>query len=106
MIVHHIRVLYKMNPIVLVCLICAIIVVAAILGYSFYKDPSSENSEKEPNFRLFFRIGVVFLVIGIIFLVFAFTSDLAFLSTIPLFIIGVIYTTLGWFKRDTWRKRD
>jgi hypothetical protein len=95
-----------MSPIVLVCLICAFIVVAAILGYSFYKDQNFENSEKEPNFRLFFRIGVVFLVIGIIFLVFAFTADLAFLSTIPLFIIGVIYTTLGWNKRDTWQKHD
>ena len=95
-----------MSPIVLVCLICAIIVVAVILGHSFYKDQNNENYEKDPDFRLFFRIGIVLLVIGIIFLVFAFTSDLAFLTALPLFITGVIYTALGWNKRDTWQKHD
>lgn len=95
-----------MNPIVLVCLICAIIVVAAILGHSFYKGQDIEYPEKNPDFRLFFRIGITFLVIGVTYLVLAFTSDLAFLTTLPLFIIGVIYTALGWSKRDTWRKHD
>jgi drug/metabolite transporter (DMT)-like permease len=95
-----------MSPIVLVCLICAIIVVAAVLGYSFHRGQDIEYSEKDPDFRLFFRIGIAFLVIGIICLVLAFTSDLAFLTTLPLFIIGVIYTALGWNKRNTWRKHD
>jgi len=95
-----------MSPIVLVCLICAIIVVAAILGHSFYKDQNVENSEKDPDFRLFFRIGIAFLVVGVTCLVLAFTNDLAFLTTLPLFIIGVIYTALGWNKRDTWQKHD
>ena len=95
-----------MSPIVLVCLICAIIVVAAVLGHSFHRGQGIEYSEKDPDFRLFFRIGITFLVIGIICLVLAFTSDLAFLTILPLFIIGVIYTALGWNKRDTWRKHD
>lgn len=95
-----------MSPIVPICLICAIIVVAVILGTLFYKDRNSENHERDPDFRLFFRIGITFLVIGIICLVLAFTSDLAYLSALPLFIIGVVYTSLGWIKRDTWKKQD
>jgi tellurite resistance protein TehA-like permease len=95
-----------MSPIVLVCLICAIVVVAAILGHSFHKDQTIEYPEKDPDFRLFFRIGIAFLVVGITCLVFAFTIDLAYLLALPLFIIGVIYTALGWNKRDTWQKRD
>lgn len=95
-----------MSTIVLICLICPIVFVAGILGYSFYKERNIYNSDKESDYRLFFWLGIVLLVIGGICLIFAFTSDLTFLSTLPLFIIGVIYTALGWARRDTWQKHD
>ena len=91
-----------MSLIVLICLIGAIVVVAGILGYSFYKDKKRDRAENDPDYRLFFRIGMSFIIIGLIFLILAFTTDLAYLTTIPLFIIGVIYTALGWNRRDTW----
>ncbi|MBN2074403.1 MAG: hypothetical protein JW762_02510 [Dehalococcoidales bacterium] len=91
-----------MSLIVLICLIGAIVVVAGILVYSFYKDRKRDRAENDPDYRLFFRIGMSFIIIGLIFLILAFTTDLAYLTTIPLFIIGVIYTALGWNKRDTW----
>ena len=62
-----------------------------------------EGVFREPDYRAFFIMGIIFLPLGIVFLVIYTTRDLPFAVSIPFIAMGIIYMTIGIVKRDSWR---
>ncbi len=58
---------------------------------------------KEINYRIFFILGMVFIPIGIIWIVLTSLVDNLFVLGIPCLLIGVAFLAAGLTNRDKWR---
>jgi uncharacterized membrane protein HdeD (DUF308 family) len=63
---------------------------------------SKEGKQQATNYRVFFLMGITFFPIGIILLIFSFTSDTSIAIGIPFLVMGITYLVIGLANRDKW----
>jgi len=59
---------------------------------------------KEPNYYIFYIMGIILLFIGLGFMVISLLLDYSFMFSIPIFMIGAVYLAIGLSRKDTWKK--
>ena len=63
-----------------------------------------EGTCKEPNYHVFYIMGIVLLFIGFSFMVISLLLDYSSIVSIPIFTIGVVYLAIGLSHKDTLKK--
>lgn len=80
--------------------IIALLVIAGIILTLIFSKKKKEGKYDEPDYQVFFIMGVSFLPIGIVFMI----------TLSPVFIgftgIGLCYIAIGIANKDKWKKRD
>ena len=89
--------------IALVALLLTIIVSIALMLVVWKRKKTTEI--QKTNYRAFFIMGISFLPLGLIFMIASFLSDIDITIGLPLFILGVGYTSIGWANRNKWKKK-
>ena len=84
---------------IVIGIIVILVVVGIILSVIFLKK-KQEGKYEEPDYRVFFIMGISFLPIGIVFMI---TVSLAFIGFTG---IGICYMAIGLANKDKWKKRD
>ena len=79
--------------------ILIILIVVGILTILLIWKKKKEGEYQEPDYRIFFILGICFLPIGIVFMT---TVSPAFIG---FFGLGVIYMIIGLANRDKWEKK-
>ena len=65
---------------------------------------SKEDKSGEPNYRVFYKTGLILLPIGTIWIGASFILDISFVVGIPFLGVAVTYLIIGLANRDKWRK--
>ena len=65
-----------------------------------------EGQEKEPNYRSYFLMGVIWFPLGLASMIVYRVFDISFVPALPLFSMGIIFLYLGWANCDKWPKKD
>ena len=60
----------------------------------------------ETNSRVFFIIGVIITPTGLTWMVISFLTELHVTIGLPVFILGIVYLTIGLNNRDKWNKQS
>jgi len=56
----------------------------------------------QPNYRVFFIIGAVMLVVGIAEMFAIMQAGVSFVVALPLMLIGLVFLVIGLANRDKW----
>lgn len=83
-------------------LISIAIVVGLLVVVLFWKMKKGGPYE-EPNYYIFYIMGIVLLFIGLGFMVISLLLDYSFIFFIPIFTIGVVYLAIGLSHKNTWK---
>ncbi|MFC1871357.1 hypothetical protein ACFLYF_03030 [Chloroflexota bacterium] len=83
-------------------IIFAILVITGILLVLKVWRDKRDGKLKEPNYRTFFIMGVIWTPIGIISTVVYFLLQIPFYIALPLLAMGLIYLVIGLTNRDKW----
>ena len=87
-----------MNGLILVLIvILALILLVGIIFIFFVLKKKKEGAYKEPDYRVFFIMGICFLPMGIIFTT---TLNPGFIGFI---VLGIAYTAIGLANKDKWK---
>ena len=82
----------------------AIGVLAVIIGFIvFYlmRKKKEEGIVKEPDYQVFFLLGIIWIPVGVVFLVTINPAlGLAFMA------LGIVYMTIGLANKDKWKKKE
>ena len=91
------------TPLIIFAIIFLLIILGGILVFFVWKQKKEEKHE-EPNYYAFFVMGMIWLPVGLIYMVATMTLavEIPFLIGIPLFSIGLIYFVIGSANRDKW----
>ncbi len=76
-----------------------LVLIAIVIAFVFWKR-KKEELFNEPDYRVFFIMGICFIPIGIIF---STTINFGFMGFIAL---GLIYIAIGLSNRDKWEKKE
>jgi uncharacterized membrane protein len=90
----------------LVVPILAVLIILGVVVLIVALRKSKEETAKATNFRVFYNMGIIFLPVGIIFMIFSLTSDFSFAIAIPFIGIGASYIAIGLANRDKWEKQS
>ncbi len=83
----------------------AILVIVGVLVAWLTWNRKRKGIIQETNYHVFFIVGIVMFPVGLIGLIISFFRDYSYFTMMPIFIIGIVYLTIGWSKRETWKKR-
>jgi hypothetical protein len=87
-----------MNGLILVLIvILALVLLVGIIFTFFVLKKKKEGVYKEPDYRVFFIMGICFLPLGIIFTT---TLNPGFIGFI---VLGIAYTAIGLANKDKWK---
>jgi len=82
--------------------IAATLVVGILVGFVAWRR-RKEGKLAEPDYRAFFVMGIVWVPVGIVFMFILSLSDIPFVTGVPLWIMGLVYLTIGLANRDKWK---
>ncbi len=88
----------------IVIAIVAVLIVSGILVAWMAWKRKKEGKQEEPNYRVFFIVGMFMTPIGIIGMTTSFFTDISFFTAFPFFSIGVVYIAIGLGNRNKWKK--
>ncbi len=88
----------------IVIAIVAVLIVSGILVVWMAWKRKKEGKQEEPNYRVFFIVGMFMTPVGIIVITASFLADISFFIGLPFFSIGVVYIAIGLGNRDKWKK--
>jgi hypothetical protein len=84
----------------------AIFIISIVIGIFtvvlVYK--KKKGTYKEPNYHVFYNIGIILLFIGLGFMIISLLLDYSFIVSIPLFTIGIVYLIIGLSHKDNLKK--
>ena len=66
----------------------------------------NQGKATEPNYYTFFKMGVVWLPLGVICTIVFHFMDISFVIGIPITAMGAVYLAIGLTNRDKWYKPD
>ena len=64
-----------------------------------------EGQCKEPNYRTYFIMGVIWFPLGLASMIVYRIFDISFVPSLPLFSMGLIFLYMGWTNRDKWKTK-
>ncbi len=70
-----------------------------------FRKKMKEEKYKEPNYRSYFLMGVIWFPLGLVSMIVYRFFDISFVPGIPLFAMGLIFLYMGWTNRDKWKKK-
>ena len=80
-------------------IVTILVIIGLILTLVVYKK-KKEGKMGEPNYQVFFTIGIVWIPIGVVFMITVnSTIGMAFMA------LGVVYMAIGLANRDKWEKK-
>ena len=91
-----------MSELILISLIIVgiLVVIGLVLTFVVYKKRKKEGEMKEPNYQVFFTIGIVWLPVGVVFMITLNSAiGIAFMA------MGIVYMAIGLANRDKWEKK-
>ena len=62
-----------------------------------------DGTPKEPNYRVFFAMGLVMLPAGVALMIAYSSSGTPFVVGLPIFAMGLVYLVIGLANRDKWK---
>ncbi|MCW4016863.1 MAG: hypothetical protein NWF06_10870 [Candidatus Bathyarchaeota archaeon] len=77
----------------------AVLLVSALILVLVLQKNREHKGAKEPNYQIFFWIGVAFVPMGLVFVLLSFTSGFPLYVGIPFIGIGLMFLLIGWSKR-------
>ena len=80
-------------------------VLLGLLIFFLARKKIKEGEYKEPNYRSYFLMGVIWFPLGLASMIVYRVFDLSFIPGIPLFSMGLIFLYMGWSNRDKWIKK-
>jgi hypothetical protein len=87
-------------PIILVALIIGLILIGVLLAIFLLKSKSKLKTNEEPDYRVFFIMGISFLPMGIIFTAVISPGFMGITG------MGLIYMAIGLANRHKWKKQN
>ena len=90
-----------MSELILISLliVAILVVIGLVLTFVVYKK-KKEGKMKEPNYQVFFTIGIVWLPVGVVFMITINSAiGIAFMA------MGIVYMAIGLANRDKWEKK-
>ena len=81
-------------------IVAALVVIGLILTLVVFKK-KKEGKIVEPNYQVFFILGILWIPIGIVFMI-----EIDNPAFIGITGMGLIYMTIGLANRDKWEKND
>ncbi len=82
-----------------IALVAILVLIGVVLTLVFWKK-KKEGTMKEPNYQAFFAIGIVWLPVGVVFMLTVNTGlGIAFMG------MSVVYLAIGLANRDKWKKK-
>lgn len=91
-----------MSELILISLIIVgiLVIIGFILTFVAYKKRKKEGEIKEPNYQVFFTIGIVWLPVGVVFMLTINTAiGIAFMA------MGAAYLAISLANRDKWERK-
>jgi len=76
-----------------------VVVVLGIVVYALQK-----KGKRQVDYRRLFIMGVIWLPVGIVFLLMHFLFDRPFIIGVPFLAMGLIYLTIGLANKGKWRE--
>jgi len=64
------------------------------------KRKRESGKAKEPNYQVFFSMGIIFLALGVVFTAAISPGFMGFIA------LGIIYMIIGLANRDKWKKKE
>ncbi len=92
--------------IVIAAIILAIAVVTGIIAILMVWKKIKEGTLQEPNYRVFFIIGISWVPFSIVLMLVSFVLQIPFYIGFPLFALGLVYLIVGLKNRDKWKKKE
>lgn len=89
-----------MAPWIMIGLVGAIIVILGLIAVFVVLKKRREGIPTEPNYKAFFTIGIVFMVIGMASIGTQGTSFSA------MFIMGLVFMAIGLTNKDKWKNEE
>lgn len=83
----------------------ALVLTLGLLALIVNLKKRSVTSPRRPNHRAFFLMGVVMLAVGTAELLIFLRSDVSFVVSLPLIVIGTVFSVIGLANRDKWTNR-
>jgi hypothetical protein len=80
-------------------IVVVLVVIGLMLTFVVFKK-KKEGKMGEPNYRIFFNIGMIWIPVGVVFMITLNPAvGMAFIA------MGVVYMTIGLVNRDKWEKK-
>ncbi len=92
--------------IVIAAVILAIAVVTGIIAVLMVRKKKKEGKLQEPNYRVFFIIGISWVPFSIALMVVSFILQIPFYVGFPLLALGLVYLIVGLKNRDKWKREE
>ena len=90
-----------MSELILISLliVAILVVIGLVLTFVVYKK-KKEGKMKETNYQVFFMIGIIWLPVGVVFMITINSAiGIAFMA------MGIVYMAIGLANRDKWEKK-
>ena len=91
---------YQIIVLVIIAIMAIVGIFLTYLSWKRKKDGVSVYN----SYRALFIMGLIFLPVGIAWMIVSFTSDVSFVIGIPFLGIGVMYLAIGLANRDKWKQ--
>ena len=79
--------------------VAILVVIGLILTMVFLKK-KKEGKLGEPNYKAFYMMGIIWIPIGVVFMITIYPLGIAFLG------LGCAYVAIGLANKDKWEKND
>jgi len=84
---------------IIAIIIAALVVIGLILTLVVFKK-KKEGKVGEPNYRIFFNVGMVWIPVGVVFMIAVNPAiGIAFMA------LGIMYLAIGLANKDKWEKK-
>lgn len=86
-----------------IALLAIVLTLGVMLILVNLKKKSGAGTEL-PNYRVFFIVGMVMLIVGTAEMLIFMQSDVSYVVALPLLAIGLVFVAIGLLNRDKWKK--
>lgn len=82
----------------------AVLLVSAIILLLVLQKNRESRGAKEPNYQIFFWIGVSFFPMGLAFVAFSVIAGFPLSVGVSFAGLGLMFLIIGWSKRNKWKR--
>lgn len=84
----------------------ALLVIVGIIVLWLTWDRKRKGIIQEPNYRVFFIMGMFMTPVGMTGITAFFLADISFFIGLPFFFIGLVYIAIGLSYRNKWKRNQ